>query len=175
MDDRVDLVGGDSRHDLGSQRVENLGGQPAGGAHAGKAFRPVELDPADAADDARLFGCVIVSIMATRYRRAEPIWPLTVQLRGRNGCGMGQALMTAAMAGERIWTAALLIIGDEILSGRTQDRNVAQIASWLNLQGIRLSEVRIVPDVERADRRGGERASRRQRLSVHHRRHRPDP
>jgi molybdenum cofactor synthesis domain-containing protein len=51
------------------------------------------------------------------------------------------------MASERIWTAGLLIIGDEILSGRTQDRNVAQIASWLNLQGIRLSEVRIVPDV----------------------------
>jgi len=51
------------------------------------------------------------------------------------------------MTSERIWTAGLLIIGDEILSGRTQDKNVAQIAGWLNLQGIRLSEVRIVPDV----------------------------
>ncbi|HYD37366.1 MAG TPA: competence/damage-inducible protein A, partial [Allosphingosinicella sp.] len=51
------------------------------------------------------------------------------------------------MAEERIWTAGLLVIGDEILSGRTQDRNVAQIGGWLNLQGIRLSEVRIVPDV----------------------------
>jgi molybdopterin-biosynthesis enzyme MoeA-like protein len=50
------------------------------------------------------------------------------------------------MAGERIWTAALLVIGDEILSGRTQDRNVAQVGTWLNLQGIRLAEVRIVPD-----------------------------
>lgn len=50
------------------------------------------------------------------------------------------------MAEDRIWTAALLVIGDEILSGRTQDRNVAQIAKWLNLQGIRLAEVRIVPD-----------------------------
>ena len=49
---------------------------------------------------------------------------------------------------DRIWTAGLLIIGDEILSGRTQDRNVAQVASWLNVQGIRLAEVRIVPDVE---------------------------
>src|SRR5213595_3159286 len=46
----------------------------------------------------------------------------------------------------RVWTAALTVIGDEILSGRTQDRNVAQIATWLNLQGIRLHEVRIVPD-----------------------------
>jgi len=48
---------------------------------------------------------------------------------------------------ERIWTAGLVVIGDEILSGRTQDRNIAQIAGWLNLQGIRLSEVRVVPDV----------------------------
>jgi molybdenum cofactor synthesis domain-containing protein len=47
---------------------------------------------------------------------------------------------------ERIWTAALVIIGDEILSGRTQDKNIAQLALWLNLQGIRLSEVRVVPD-----------------------------
>ncbi|MBU0556955.1 MAG: competence/damage-inducible protein A [Alphaproteobacteria bacterium] len=47
---------------------------------------------------------------------------------------------------ERIWTAALLVIGDEILSGRTQDRNVAQIGTWLNVQGIRLREVRIVAD-----------------------------
>lgn len=52
------------------------------------------------------------------------------------------------MVGERIWTAALLVIGDEILSGRTQDRNVAQVAEWMNRQGIRLGEVRIVPDQE---------------------------
>jgi molybdenum cofactor synthesis domain-containing protein len=50
----------------------------------------------------------------------------------------------------RTWTAALLVIGDEILSGRTQDRNVAQLASWLNVQGIRLAEVRIVPDQQDA-------------------------
>jgi molybdopterin-biosynthesis enzyme MoeA-like protein len=55
--------------------------------------------------------------------------------------------MAGAMSDdERIWTAGLLVIGDEILSGRTQDRNVAQIGTWLNLQGIRLSEVRMVPD-----------------------------
>ena len=51
---------------------------------------------------------------------------------------------------ERIWTAALVVIGDEILSGRTQDKNIAQLASWLNIQGIRLAEVRVVPDVETA-------------------------
>jgi molybdenum cofactor synthesis domain-containing protein len=47
---------------------------------------------------------------------------------------------------EKIWTAALVVIGDEILSGRTEDRNVAQVATWLNQQGIRLAEVRVVPD-----------------------------
>ena len=50
------------------------------------------------------------------------------------------------MEPERIWTAALIVIGDEILSGRTQDKNVAQVASWLNVQGIRLAEVRVVGD-----------------------------
>jgi molybdenum cofactor synthesis domain-containing protein len=51
------------------------------------------------------------------------------------------------MGQDRVWTAALVVIGDEILSGRTQDKNVAQLATWLNGQGIRLAEVRIVPDV----------------------------
>ena len=51
------------------------------------------------------------------------------------------------MGNNRIWTAALLVIGDEILSGRTQDKNIAQVATWLNRQGIRLEEVRVVPDV----------------------------
>ena len=46
----------------------------------------------------------------------------------------------------KTWTAGLAIIGDEILSGRTQDKNIAQVALWLNDQGIRLSEVRVVPD-----------------------------
>src|SRR3546814_12383184 len=47
---------------------------------------------------------------------------------------------------ERIWTAALVIIGDEILSGRTQDANIANLAKWLNVEGIRLGEVRVVGD-----------------------------
>lgn len=49
---------------------------------------------------------------------------------------------------DKIWTAGLVVIGDEILSGRTHDKNIAQVASWLQVQGIRLSEVRVVPDVE---------------------------
>ncbi|MFM5908824.1 MAG: competence/damage-inducible protein A [Novosphingobium sp.] len=50
------------------------------------------------------------------------------------------------MAESRIWTAALIVIGDEILSGRTHDKNIAQIAAWLQVQGIRLKEVRVVAD-----------------------------
>jgi molybdenum cofactor synthesis domain-containing protein len=50
------------------------------------------------------------------------------------------------MDSDRVWTAALVVIGDEILSGRTQDKNVAQLATWLNDHGIRFAEVRVVPD-----------------------------
>ena len=46
--------------------------------------------------------------------------------------------------------AAILIIGNEILSGRTQDKNVTFISKWLNLEcGISVDEVRIIPDVEK--------------------------
>ena len=45
-------------------------------------------------------------------------------------------------------TAAVLVIGDEILSGRTKDKNVGTIAEMLTEIGIDLREVRIVPDVE---------------------------
>src|SRR3546814_19904011 len=45
-------------------------------------------------------------------------------------------------------TACLLIIGNEILSGRTQDKNLAFIGERLNGLGIRLTEARIIPDVE---------------------------
>src|SRR3990170_2286455 len=45
-------------------------------------------------------------------------------------------------------TAALLIIGNEILSGRTQDANLAYLGRRLNEIGIRLLETRVVPDIE---------------------------
>ena len=46
--------------------------------------------------------------------------------------------------------AAILIIGNEILSGRTQDKNTAFISHWLNSScGISVDEVRIIPDLER--------------------------
>jgi len=51
------------------------------------------------------------------------------------------------MADSKIVTAALLIIGNEILSGRTKDANLPFIAEHLGEMGIRLAEVRVVPDV----------------------------
>ena len=45
--------------------------------------------------------------------------------------------------------AAVLIIGNEILSGRTQDTNTSTIATWLNSIGVRVEEVRVIPDVEK--------------------------
>lgn len=45
-------------------------------------------------------------------------------------------------------TAAVLLIGDEVLSGRTQDKNLQQIAQFLAPLGINISECRVVPDVE---------------------------
>jgi molybdenum cofactor synthesis domain-containing protein len=48
--------------------------------------------------------------------------------------------------GERV-TAAVLIIGDEILSGRTQDTNLRDIARYLTVHGVDLAEARTVPDV----------------------------
>ena len=48
-----------------------------------------------------------------------------------------------------IVTAAIIVIGNEILSGRTQDLNVSLIAKWLNNLGITLYEVRIIPDIEK--------------------------
>jgi len=54
----------------------------------------------------------------------------------------------AAVSGEGIVTAALLVIGDEILSGRTKDKNIGHIADHLTAIGIQMKEVRVVPDEE---------------------------
>jgi molybdenum cofactor synthesis domain-containing protein len=54
------------------------------------------------------------------------------------------------LSDEEIVTAAVLVIGDEILSGRTRDQNIGYIAAHLTRVGIRLQEVRIVADDEAA-------------------------
>ena len=59
---------------------------------------------------------------------------------------MNTAPSTAASA--EIITAAVLVIGDEILSGRTKDKNIGYIADHMTAIGIQLKEVRVVPDEE---------------------------
>ena len=46
------------------------------------------------------------------------------------------------------FNAAILIIGNEILSGRTQDTNTSTLAIWLNSIGVQVGEVRVIPDIE---------------------------
>ena len=55
---------------------------------------------------------------------------------------------TLATMVERIYTACVLVIGNEILSGRTQDANLNHIATVLGERGVRVKEARILPDVE---------------------------
>ena len=51
-------------------------------------------------------------------------------------------------SGRELVTAAVLVIGDEILSGRTKDKNIGYIAEYLTALGIDLKEVRVVGDIE---------------------------
>ena len=53
------------------------------------------------------------------------------------------------MTKNKIVNAAILIIGNEILSGRTQDTNTGTIALWLNSIGVKVKEVRVIPDIEK--------------------------
>ncbi|WP_440679458.1 competence/damage-inducible protein A [Candidatus Pelagibacter sp. HIMB1517] len=50
---------------------------------------------------------------------------------------------------QKEFTAAIVIIGNEILSGRTVDKNTSFLSSWLNDKGISVEEVRIIPDKEK--------------------------
>lgn len=59
-----------------------------------------------------------------------------------------RAISTPMSKTEKPVTAAVIMIGDEILSGRTQDKNLSFIAIWLGELGIRVQEARVVPDIE---------------------------
>ena len=53
------------------------------------------------------------------------------------------------MTKNKKFNAAILIIGNEILSGRTQDTNTSTLATWLNSIGVIVGEVRVIPDIEK--------------------------
>ena len=71
-------------------------------------------------------------------------------------------------------TAAMITIGDEILSGRTRDSNMPHLAQALAAKGIDLRETRTVPGHRRGDRRRGQRPALPLRPRLHLRRHRAD-
>ena len=52
------------------------------------------------------------------------------------------------MTNKKEITAGIIIIGNEVLSGRTKDINTSTLAKWLNSLGIQVKEVRVIPDVE---------------------------
>jgi hypothetical protein len=70
------------------------------------------------------------------------LWPLVA------GIIAPSAERNAMTAPSCLVTAAVLVIGDEILSGRTKDKNIGYIAEYLTNFGIDLKEVRVVPDEE---------------------------
>ena len=72
-------------------------------------------------------------------------------------------------------TACLLVIGNEVLSGRTRDANIQFLATGLGNLGIPLREVRIIPDVPETIIATVNEVRSEIRLCVHHRRDRPDP
>ena len=74
-----------------------------------------------------------------------------------------------------IVTAGILVIGDEILSGRTKDKNIGFIAEYLTNIGIDLKEVRVVSDDEPDIIAALGCTAASLHLCLHHRRHRADP
>ena len=52
------------------------------------------------------------------------------------------------MTNKKDINAGIIIIGNEILSGRTKDTNTSTLAVWLNSLGIKVDEVRVIPDIE---------------------------
>ena len=67
---------------------------------------------------------------------------------GSRGTKLVGNKQTTHMSTDQTVTAAILVIGDEILSGRTKDKNIGYIAEYLTAIGVDPREVRVVPDVE---------------------------
>ena len=89
---------------------------------------------------------------------------------------IAEIVMSEAQAAPSdIVTAAILVIGDEILSGRTKDKNIGYIAEYLTNIGIDLREVRVVADDEGEIIEALNALRDALHLRLHHRRHRSDP
>ena len=131
-------------HDMRHQHVERRSGESPGATHPGKAGLTVQTDGTITHGRGGIEDRDIVDHRPAIIGRS----PVCHSRARRYAARMSSPASPDRFPPKRVWTAALVIIGDEILSGRTQDKNIAQIASWLNVQGIRLAEVRVVPDIE---------------------------
>ena len=65
--------------------------------------------------------------------------------------------------------AAIIIIGNEILSGRTQDTNTESMALWLNSLGVKVQEVRVIPDIEEVIVKTINEVRKKKYLCIYHR------
>src|SRR3546814_16961471 len=95
------------------QHVEHLGGKLAGGTHAGKALGSVKLDRA--ARDFGVFRRLDNGVTGHKSAYSSAI----SNMRAAHRPGRRQDTVN-----DRTWTAALVIIGDQIMSGRTQDAKI---------------------------------------------------
>jgi molybdenum cofactor synthesis domain-containing protein len=86
--------------------------------------------------------------MARAFSLAAALWSARSYIRIRPSIRPRRHHRKTIMTAPAPVTAGLLVIGDEILSGRTKDKNIGYIAEYLTNIGIDLREVRVVPDVE---------------------------
>ena len=169
------------------EKVERFGGERAGLAHPGEIRRTVQPDLAAAPGNVLRRGNE-----CGRCGRCHPFaahrlsrYKYALRRAEDKACRppFGSAMDFPGKIGRRDFdmseptnvTAAVLVIGDEILSGRTKDRNLGYIAEYLARLGVDVREARIVPDVEEEIVAALERAARPLRLCGDDRRHRPDP
>lgn len=136
-DEIVQLASRDTGHHMRCDHVQRRCCKLSCAAHTLKAGCVMKFDRAGSGHR-RLGGYGFIDCHSSDIARACGLC---------EGGVLGYATRMTSSSIPRIWTAALVVIGDEILSGRTQDKNVAQIAAWLNVQGIRLAEVRVVADM----------------------------
>src|SRR5690606_11897120 len=98
----------------------------------------------DRASDRRLARCH-APVLTALEGRGGAVYDLP---RRASSMSISQSEADGRQSSAGVITAAILVIGDEILSGRTKDKNIGYIAEYLTNIGIDLREVRVVPDIE---------------------------
>ena len=124
--------GVDARLDHRDKHIQTLSRQTARLTHTLKIFRAVQLYRP--VPQVRCVFCVNI-VHTPRYNRAD-LMALVI---------LDDSWQMKAMT-EKLVTVGIILIGDELLSGRTQDTNLGTIARWLTPLGVQVGEARIVSD-----------------------------